>query len=82
MVTSDIAWIISHNEVLFLHILPEIQASFKDLKQFLKNVENYLYGTMQNLFGVWWNKQAAREYAAKHPEEEKSADNDNSGLYY
>ncbi|WP_260194787.1 GH36 C-terminal domain-containing protein, partial [Lacticaseibacillus rhamnosus] len=33
--TSDIAWIISHNEVLFSHILPEIQASFKDLKQFL-----------------------------------------------
>ncbi|WP_260207862.1 hypothetical protein, partial [Lacticaseibacillus rhamnosus] len=32
---SDIAWIISHNEVLFSHILPEIQASFKDLKQFL-----------------------------------------------
>ncbi|MCQ9197155.1 replication protein [Pediococcus pentosaceus] len=48
----------------------------------IKNVENYLYGTMQNLFGVCWNKQAAREYAAKHPEEEKSADNDNSGLYY
>ncbi|WP_187350139.1 hypothetical protein [Lactiplantibacillus plantarum] len=42
-------------------------------------MENYLYGTMQNLFGVWWNKQAAREYAAKHPEEEKTADNDNSG---
>ena len=35
----------------------------------IKNVENYLYGTMQNLFGVWWNQQAAREYAAKHPEE-------------
>ena len=48
----------------------------------IKNVENYLYGTMQNLFGIWWNQQAAREYAAKHPEEEKSADNDNSGLYY
>ncbi|WP_270757066.1 plasmid replication initiation protein, partial [Levilactobacillus brevis] len=48
----------------------------------IKNVENYLYGTMQNLFGVWWNKQAAREYAVKHPEEEKPADNDNSGLYY
>ena len=43
----------------------------------IKNVENYLYGTMQNLFGIWWNKQAA-----KHPEEEKAADNDNSGLYY
>lgn len=48
----------------------------------IKNVENYLYGTMQNLFGVWWNQQAAKDYAAKHPEEEKSADNDNSGLYY
>ena len=48
----------------------------------IKNVENYLYGTMQNLFDVWWNRQAAREYAAKHSEEEKSADNDNSGLYY
>ena len=48
----------------------------------IKNVENYLYGTMQNLFGVWWNQQAAKDYAAKHPEEEKSADNDNGGLYY
>ena len=48
----------------------------------IKNVENYLYGTMQNLFGVWWNQQAARDYAAKHPKEQKSADNDNSGLYY
>ena len=48
----------------------------------IKNVENYLYGTMQNLFGVWWNRQAAKDYAAKHPEEEKSADNDNSGLYH
>ena len=48
----------------------------------IKNIENYLYGTMQNLFGVWWNQQAAKDYAAKHPEEEKSADNDNSGLYY
>ena len=48
----------------------------------IKNVENYLYGTMQNLFDVWWNQQAARDYAAQHPEEEKSADNDNSGLYY
>lgn len=36
----------------------------------IKNVENYLYGTMQNLFGVWWNRQAAREYAAEHPEEQ------------
>ena len=44
----------------------------------IKNVENYLYGTMQNLFGVWWNKQAAREYAAKHPEEQ-NADNERTG---
>ncbi|AXH06060.1 RepA (plasmid) [Lactiplantibacillus plantarum] len=43
----------------------------------VKNVENYLYGTMQNLFGVWWNKQAAREYAAKHPEEQNT-DNERS----
>ena len=41
----------------------------------IKNVENYLYGTMQNLFGIWWNKQAAREYAAKHPKEQ-DADNE------
>nr|BAP28998.1 plasmid replication initiation protein [Tetragenococcus halophilus]BAP29024.1 plasmid replication initiation protein [Tetragenococcus halophilus] len=34
----------------------------------IKNVENYLYGTMQNLFGIWWNKKAFRKYAAKHPE--------------
>ncbi len=38
----------------------------------IKNVENYLYGTMQNLFGIWWNKQAAREYAAKHPDDERA----------
>ena len=44
----------------------------------IKNVENYLYGTMQNLFGIWWNKQAAREYAAKHPEEQ---DADNEDLW-
>ncbi|MCG0836158.1 plasmid replication initiation protein [Lactiplantibacillus plantarum] len=43
----------------------------------IKNVENYLYGTMQNLFGVWWNKQAARECAAKHPEEQNT-DNERS----
>ena len=41
----------------------------------IKNVENYLYGTMQNLFGVWWNQQAARKYAAKHPKEQ-DADNE------
>ena len=44
----------------------------------IKDVENYLYGTMQNLFGIWWNKQAAREYAAKHPKEQ---DADNEDLW-
>ena len=38
----------------------------------IKDVENYLYGTMQNLFGIWWNKQSAREYAAKHPKEQNA----------
>lgn len=33
-----------------------------------KNAENYLYGTMQNLFGVWWNKQANEKYRATHPD--------------
>ena len=42
----------------------------------IKDVENYLYGTMQNLFGVWWNKQAAKEYAAKHPEERNAHNED------
>ena len=42
----------------------------------IKDVENYLYGTMQNLFGIWWNKQAAREYAAKHPEEQDADSED------
>ena len=42
----------------------------------IKDVENYLYGTMQNLFGIWWNKQAAREYAAKHPEERNAHNED------
>lgn len=34
----------------------------------IKNVESYLYGTMQNLFGVWWNKQANEKYRATHPD--------------
>ena len=34
----------------------------------VKNAENYLYGTMQNLFGVWWNKQANEKYRAAHPD--------------
>ncbi|MCT3316934.1 replication initiator protein A [Lacticaseibacillus paracasei] len=45
----------------------------------IKNPENYLYGAIQNLFGVWWNKQAAREYAAKHPEEQNT---DNGRSWY
>ncbi|MCT3390825.1 replication initiator protein A [Lentilactobacillus hilgardii] len=32
----------------------------------IKNVENYLYGTMQNLFGIWWNKRANKQWKAKH----------------
>ncbi|GEP25191.1 replication initiator protein A [Lentilactobacillus diolivorans] len=39
----------------------------------IKNVENYLYGTMQNLFGIWWNKQAAKQYQKTHPEETKNS---------
>lgn len=34
----------------------------------VKNAENYLYGTMQNLFGVWWNEQANEKYRATHPD--------------
>lgn len=34
----------------------------------VKNAENYLYGTMQNLFGVWWNKQANEKYRVTHPD--------------
>ena len=46
----------------------------------IKDVENYLYGTMQNLFANYWNKKAASRYYDEHPEEEKPADN--SWLYY
>lgn len=34
----------------------------------VKNAENYLYGTMQNLFSVWWNKQANEKNRATHPD--------------
>jgi ABC-type transporter MlaC component len=34
----------------------------------IKNVENYLYGTMQNLFSIYWNKKANAKYQAEHPE--------------
>ncbi|KGO31626.1 plasmid replication initiation protein [Oenococcus alcoholitolerans] len=46
----------------------------------IKDVENYLYGTMQNLFANYWNKKAARRYYDEHPEEEKP--NDLGWLYY
>ncbi|AEB74670.1 replication initiator A domain protein (plasmid) [Lentilactobacillus buchneri NRRL B-30929] len=32
----------------------------------IKNVENYLYGTMQNLFSIYWNKKANAKYQAEH----------------
>ena len=67
---------------LMTKVLRRYFNALRSNEKHIKNVENYLYGTMQNLFAIWWNKQAAREYAAKHPEEEKSADNDNRGLYY
>ncbi|WKF77736.1 replication initiator protein A (plasmid) [Lactiplantibacillus pentosus] len=38
----------------------------------VKDVENYLYGTMTNLFGIYWNKLAGAKYRAKHPEEFKN----------
>lgn len=47
----------------------------------IKNVENYLYGTMQNLFGVWWNKQIAKEHAARHAKEEKKPTDNGLGYY-
>ncbi|MPQ38654.1 plasmid replication initiation protein [Lactobacillus plantarum] len=34
----------------------------------IKNVENYLYGTMQNLFSIYWNKKANAKFQAEHPE--------------
>lgn len=34
----------------------------------IKNVENYLYGTMQNLFNIYWNKKANAKFQAEHPE--------------
>ena len=32
----------------------------------IRNVENYLYGTMQNLFSIYWNKKANAKYQAEH----------------
>ena len=80
-----VVWILLDDPDLKKMMTKTLRRYFNALRsdeKHIKNVENYLYGTMQNLFGVWWNQQAAKDYAAKHPEEEKSADNDNSGLYY
>ena len=41
----------------------------------IKDVENYLYGTMQNLFGIWWNKQAMRRHHANHPDDRATEEN-------
>ena len=41
----------------------------------IKDVENYLYGTMQNLFGIWWNKQAMRQHHANHPDDRATEEN-------
>ena len=38
----------------------------------VKDVENYLYGTMTNLFGIYWNKLAGAKYRAQYPEEFKN----------
>ena len=62
---------------LMTKVLRRYFNALRSNEKHIKNVENYLYGTMQNLFGVWWNKQAAREYAAKHPKEQ-NIDNERS----
>ena len=41
----------------------------------IKDVENYLYGTMQNLFGVWWNQQAMRQHHTNHPDDRATEEN-------
>ena len=73
-------WIILDDPDLKKMMTKTLRRYFNALRsdeKHIKNVENYLYGTMQNLFGVWWNQQAAREYAAKHPEEQNT-DNERS----
>ncbi|MGY5276174.1 replication initiator protein A [Lactiplantibacillus plantarum] len=47
----------------------------------IKNVENYLYGTMQNLFGNFWNKKAAERYHRDHPEAPTAAEDDPLSFY-
>lgn len=44
---------------------PRFYNVLRSNEKHIKNIGNCLYGTMQNLFGIWWNKQAARDYAAK-----------------
>jgi hypothetical protein len=41
----------------------------------VKNAENYLFVTMQNLFGIWWNKQAMRQHHANHPDDRATEEN-------
>ena len=68
-------WIILDDPDLKKMMTKTLRRYFNALRsdeKHIKNVENYLYGTMQNLFGVWWNQQAAREYAAKHPNDERA----------
>ena len=72
---KDIGVIIPLDDELKFLMTKALRRYFNALRsneKHIKNVENYLYGTMQNLFGVWWNKQAAREYAAKHPNDERA----------
>ena len=73
-------WIILDDPDLKKMMTKTLRRYFNALRsdeKHIKNVENYLYGTMQNLFGVWWNRQAAREYAAKHSKEQ-NIDNERS----
>ena len=68
-------WIILDDPDLKKMMTKTLRRYFNALRsdeKHIKNVENYLYGTMQNLFDVWWNQQAAREYAAKHPNDERA----------
>lgn len=41
----------------------------------VKNAENYLFVTMQNLYGIWWNKQAMRQHHANHPDDRATEEN-------
>ena len=41
----------------------------------VENAENYLFVTMQNLFGIWWKKQAMSQHHANHPEDRATEEN-------